>query len=82
MNKDHPAALGLDDFEVTDKTYGICDCTDDCDVLLTTSNERSMHNLAWTRIYKHPRVFCMQPGHDPKCWENPAFEKGLMNGLQ
>ena len=82
VNKDHPAAVGLDDFEIPDETYGICDCTDDCDVLLTTSNERSMHTLAWTRTYKHSRVFCMQLGHDPKCWNNPAFEKAVMNGLQ
>jgi type 1 glutamine amidotransferase len=82
VNRVHPAALGLDDFEVTNETYGIFNYTDDCDVLLTTSSDCSMHTLAWPRTYKHSRVFCMQLGHDPTYWENPAFEKAVMNGVQ
>jgi len=82
VNKDHPASVGLDDFEISDETYGIGDCTDDCDVLLTTSKRGSMQTLAWNRVYKNSRVFCLQLGHDPKCWQNPAFQAVLKNGLQ
>ena len=82
VSKEDPAAIGLDDFEITDEIYGIGDCTDECDVLLTTSKKESMHTLAWSKIYNNSRVFCMQLGHDARCWENPAFQTLMKNGLR
>jgi type 1 glutamine amidotransferase len=82
VNKDHPASVGLADFEIYDETYGIGDCHDDCDVLLTTSKEPSMRTLAWSRTYKNSRIFCLQLGHDTESWENPAFKTVVQNGIR
>ena len=82
VNRDHPASAGLDDFEIHDETFGLADCSDDCDVLLTTANDHSMHTLAWSRNHGNSRVFCLQLGHDASSWENPAFNRVVQNGLR
>ena len=82
VNQDHPASVGLNGFEIYDETFAMGDCGDDCDVLLTTSKEHSMHTLAWSRIHKNSRVFCLQLGHDPKSWGNPAFRTIVQNGIR
>ena len=82
VNPDHPAADGLADFEIEDETYSLPDCDDDCDVLLTTPDERSMRTIAWTHTYGDSRVFCTELGHDPRSWRNPAFRTLVQNGLR
>ncbi|HAK52359.1 MAG TPA: hypothetical protein DCM54_10735 [Gammaproteobacteria bacterium] len=82
VNTDHPASAGLSDFEIDDETYALPDCDEDCDVLLTTEHESSMRTLAWTRMEGDSRIFCMQLGHDPKSWHNPAFRTLIQNGLK
>ena len=82
VNADHPLAAGLADFSIQDETYRMADCGEDCDVLLTTENEDSMQTLAWTRMHRNSRVFCMQLGHDPRTWEHPAFGALVRNGLR
>ena len=82
VNEDHPASVGLEDFEIYDETYGIGDCSDDCNVLLTTAKERSMRTLAWSRIYGNSRLFCLSLGHDSKSWQNPAFRTVVQNGVR
>ncbi|MDE0451342.1 MAG: ThuA domain-containing protein [Gammaproteobacteria bacterium] len=82
VNEDHPASAGLEDFEIYDETFSLSDCNADCDVLLTTAKEGSMHTLAWSRIHGNSRVFCLQLGHDARSWENPAFRTVVQNGLR
>ena len=82
VNQDHPASAGLNGFEIYDETFSLSDCNEDCDVLLTTSKEGSMHTLAWSRIHGNSRVFCLQLGHDARSWRNPAFRTVVRNGLQ
>ena len=82
VNGDHPVSAGLKNFEIFDETFSLSDCNEDCDVLLTTSKEGSMHTLAWSRIHGNSRVFCLQLGHDARSWENPAFRTIVQNGLR
>ena len=82
VNAQHAAAGGLADFSIQDEVYGIGDCDDSCDVLLTTENPHSMRTLAWTTTHGNSRVFCSQLGHDPRTWYNPAFATLVRNGLQ
>ena len=82
VNADHPASAGLADFEIEDETYSLPDCDDDCDVLLTTPDERSMRTIAWTHTYGDSRVFCTELGHDPRSWRNPSFRTLVQNGLR
>ena len=82
VNPDHPASDGLADFEIEDETYSLPDCDDECDVLLTTTNERSMRTIAWSRTHGDSRVFCTEMGHDPRSWRNPAFRTLVQNGLR
>ena len=82
VNADHPASAGLADFKIDDETYSLPDCDDDCDVLLTTAHETSMHTIAWSRTEGDSRIFCTELGHDPKSWHNPAFRTLIQNGLR
>ncbi|MCY3818314.1 MAG: ThuA domain-containing protein [Gammaproteobacteria bacterium] len=82
VNEEHPASAGLGDFEIYDETFSLSDCNEDCDVLLTTSKEGSMHTLAWSRIHGNSRIFCLQLGHDSRSWQNPAFRTVVQNGLR
>ena len=82
VNPDHPASDGLADFEIEDETYSLPDCDDECDVLLTTTNERSMRTIAWSRTHGDSRVFCTEMGHDPRSWRNPTFRTLVQNGLR
>ena len=40
----------------------MADAGGDNHILLTTDHPRSMRTLAWTRTFRHSRVFCLQPG--------------------
>jgi len=82
VNEDHPISAGLEDFEIYDETFSLSDCNEDCDVVLTTSKEGSMHTLAWSRVHVNSRVFCLQLGHDARSWRNPAFRTVVQNGLR
>lgn len=78
---EHPITAGLHDFETVDETYTVDEPKPENHILLTTDHPRSMHALAWTRLYKQARVFCYESGHDAQAYQNPNFQEVLARGL-
>jgi type 1 glutamine amidotransferase len=72
-NAVHPITAGLNAWEMEDETYIMDEPGADSDILLTADHPKSMRAIAWTRLHKQARVFCIQSGHDNLTWSNPNF---------
>jgi hypothetical protein len=78
----HPITAGLAAWDMIDETYQMNEPDDrDSHILLTLNQERSMRAIAWTRHYKHSRVFCLQSGHDNQTWQNEQFCTIVQRGV-
>ena len=78
----HPIAEGLKDWNMIDETFLLQDAGEDCDVILTTTCEKSIKTLAWAKNYKQSRVFAMSLGHDGIAFGNESFRKVLENAIE
>lgn len=78
----HPIAEGLKDWNMIDETFLLQDASEDCDVILTTTCEKSIKTLAWAKNYKKSRVFAMSLGHDGIAFGNESFRKVLENAIE
>ena len=59
VDKMHPITAGLEEFTITDETYIIGEPEEQGNhILMTTDNDTSIDNIAWTRQYQKSRVFC------------------------
>ena len=81
-NPDHPITRGLYPWTMTDEVYLIDEPSEDSDVLLTTTNPKSMKALGWTREHKQARVFCYESGHDGIAYRNPTFQAVMLRAIQ
>lgn len=78
----HPITKGMSGFCLVDETYTIGEPEEPGNtVLITTDNDTSIKNLAWTRRYKNSRVFCYASGHDNKVYADENFRQVVYNGL-
>jgi type 1 glutamine amidotransferase len=80
-NSTHPITQGMSAWEMVDETYTMPSAGADSTVLITYDHPKSMRSIAWTRTYKHSRVFCYQAGHDNITWVIPQFQTLLNNGI-
>jgi hypothetical protein len=78
----HPIVKGMSGWEMFDETYTMDSAGDGSETLLTTSHEKSMTSIAWTRQHRNARVFCFQMGHDGRSWIYPQFRDVLSRGIQ
>lgn len=82
VDETHPITKGLSGFNLVDETYTIGEPEEaGNEILISTDNETSIKNLAWTRQYKNSRVFCYASGHDNKVYADENFRRVLYNGL-
>jgi uncharacterized protein len=72
---EHPVCAGISDFDLVDETYTMDDALEGNGntILLTTSHEKSMKTLAWTRRCGNSNVFCWESGHDGAAFRNPTY---------
>ena len=82
MDKAHPITKGLSDFTIRDETYKYWVYHDGNHLLLSTDNELSNYQIAWTRLYKNTRVFFIQLGHDKYAFENKNYMQLLKQGIE
>lgn len=82
QKNEHPVCSGIRDFEIHDETYNGLRLEPQNDILLTTGEPTSQHELAWTRKYSNSRVFFLQLGHDHYAFENPNYRKLVANGIR
>lgn len=81
-NAEHPITAGLKAWDMVDETYTMADAGEDCDVLLTAEQPKSMKTIAWTRPHGKSRVFCLQLGHDNEAWVDPNLRGVLRRGIR
>ena len=81
VRPDHPIVQGLSSWEMVDETYSGPEAGEDSEVLITYDHPKSMKTIAWTRPYRHARVFCYQAGHDDSAYRDPNFQEVLRRGL-
>jgi uncharacterized protein len=80
-NDAHPISKGIAPFKLHDETYTMDSAGEGSDILFTTSHSPSTTTLGWTRTHKQSRVFCFQPGHDRRVWDDPVFREILRRGI-
>ncbi len=81
--KPHVITKGTDAWTMTDEIYTMSDAkpADGNEILLTTDHPRSTKALGWTRQFRQSRVFCYQPGHDARAFENENYRRILERGI-
>ncbi|MCK5693652.1 MAG: ThuA domain-containing protein [Bacteroidales bacterium] len=81
-DKKHPVCMGIKDFIITNETYKNWVYHEGNHLLLSTENEYSNHQIAWTRQAYGTRIFCIQLGHDEHAFQNDNFRKILEQGIE
>jgi len=83
LDSGHPITSGVADFTIIDETYIIGEPEEPGnEILITTDNETSIKNIAWTRQYKSSRVFCYASGHDDNAYADESFRKIIRNAIR
>ena len=82
VNPNHPITRGINNWKMTDETYDMQEPGAAVEALLELDLPQSMHTIAWAHTFKQSRVFCLQPGHDAKAWQNVSFQRVLTRGIR
>ena len=82
VDRDHPITHGLKDFRLVDESYKMVDASPENLILITVEHPRSLHTIAWTRMYQKSHVFCYQSGHDHVTFGDPNFRTILTRGIK
>jgi type 1 glutamine amidotransferase len=80
-DKNHPITKGVEDFSLTDETYGGVELLPTVHPLLTTDEPTSGPLVCWTNPYRNARIATFILGHDQLVWENPSFIKILSQAI-
>lgn len=80
---EHPITRGVTNWTLPDESYMIDSPRpgDGNHILLTTTHEKSMREIAWTRTFRDSRVFCWQSGHGREAFEDEGFRRVLGNAV-
>jgi len=82
LDSSHPITSGVADFTIIDETYIIGEPEEPGnEILITTDNETSIKNIAWTRKYKNSKVFCYASGHDNNAYADESFRTIIHNAI-
>ena len=82
VDKEHPITKGISDFKIHDEVYNKYYVAPNVKVLLKTDNPKNDPNIAWVTQYGSSRVFYFMLGHDHLAWENPNYQKILLQGIR
>lgn len=78
----HPITKGVADFSIHDETYKAWIFHEGNHLLLSTKNELSNTQIAWTRSSKNTRTFFIQLGHDEHSFEDENYRRLLKQGIK
>ena len=81
-DKNHPITQGIDDFTLTDETYGMGYIHPNVHVLWTTDHPKSERVIAWTWKYAKSPVFATLQGHDNHTYSHPAFRQTVHRAIR
>lgn len=78
----HPVAQGVEGFSARDEHYIIEMNAPDADVFLESTSEKGGRQTAgYTRTIGAGRICVLTPGHTLAVWENPQFQRLLLNAM-
>ena len=78
---EHPITRGITDFTINDEAYKNWVYHDRNHLLLSTKNELSNRQIAWTLSSFGARIFYIQLGHGKDAYENENYRKLLQRGI-
>jgi hypothetical protein len=80
--KAHPVTEGVSAFTVRDEHYEIKVIADDAECLLQSESETGGKQIAgYVRTMGDGRLCVLTPGHILSVWQNPMFQKLLVNAI-
>lgn len=84
VDAEHPILQGITSWTLPDEIYEMASPLpeDGNHLLLTTSDQKSMKGIAWTRTFRQSRVFCWQSGHDHEAFDDENFRQLLSNAIR
>lgn len=83
----HPITAGVEPFEIVDEEYKHRFADVDRHVLArfrerpATSDQKANMDILWTREIGKGRIFYSALGHGKEAWENPAWQKLMIQGI-
>ena len=80
-DKNHPITKGINDFQITDETYGNTEILSTVHPLLSTNTPTNAPLVGWTNQYGNSRIVTLTLGHDHLAWENKAFIQLLSQSI-
>jgi len=82
VDRNHPITRGVENFRITDETYGGTEILPTVHPLLATDESTSGALVCWTNHYRNARVATFTLGHDHLTWKNPAFIRILSQSIR
>lgn len=82
VDSDHPVTRGIENFTITDETYGFIEILPTVYPLLSTNEPTSSPLLCWTNKYANSRIVTLTLGHDKLAWENSSFLRILSQAIR
>ncbi len=77
-----PVTKGFRDLRFFDEVYGNVRVSDSVIPLLRTRHPKSMEVIAWENRYKASKIIYIQSGHDKRTFEEPDYQKLLLQAIQ
>lgn len=82
LNGEHPVTAGVKDFCERDEHYQIEMTAEDAQILMeSTSDHAAAMPAAYVREMGSGRLCALIPGHIRAVWQNPEFQKLLINAI-
>lgn len=78
----HPVTAGVEDFTARDEHYMMDVFAQDARLFLSSRSEKGGTQAAgYTRLIGEGRLCALTPGHTLAVWEQPQFQRLLLNAL-
>jgi type 1 glutamine amidotransferase len=77
LSGEHPITSGIPAFEVLDEFY-IQEVDPAVNIHMVAVYQGVVHPMVWSRTADQGRVACVGPGHFPHVWNNPTYQRLML----
>lgn len=77
LSGEHPIISGIQAFEVLDEFY-IQEVDPAMNIHMVAMYQGVAHPMVWSRTAGRGRVACIAPGHFPHIWNNPTYQRLIL----
>lgn len=82
VDPSHPITRFMNDFVMTEETYGNVPIQPDIKPLLTTDHPDCMPKIGWTKTYANSDVVYLTPGHGPSVFRDPNYRRLVRQSIR